>query len=55
MKLYRNREGQNFSFMWVCTDRAALLELSRAARVLGRPDEARDLLARACAAGSREE
>jgi len=55
MKLYRDREGQDFSFMWVCTDGAALHELSRAAAALGRADEAKDLLARARAAGSREE
>jgi serine/threonine protein kinase/tetratricopeptide (TPR) repeat protein len=52
--LFENRHGFNFSLMWLCTDDVSLLELSRAAAVLGRAAEAQRLLDRAREAGSTE-
>ena len=44
VRLYRERPSHDFSFMWVGTDDATLLELSRAAAAVGRPAEAADFL-----------
>jgi len=54
LDLHRTRRGHDFSLMWTCSEDVTLLELSRAAAVLGRPDEAADLLEKARIAGSRE-
>lgn len=54
LSLWRERSGHDFSFMWVCTGGATLLELSRAAAALGRDAEAAELLESARAAGSGE-
>jgi tetratricopeptide (TPR) repeat protein len=52
--VFERRQGFNFLFFYGCVDHLALLELARAARALGRFDEASALLARAREAGSRE-
>ncbi len=53
-RLYRDRRGHDFSFLWACTDDVTLLELARAAAAVGRSGEAEDLFRQARAAGSRE-
>ena len=40
--------------MWICTDDVTLLDLARAAAVLGREQESAALFAAARSAGSRE-
>ncbi len=54
LALWRARTGHDFSFMWVCTDGATLLELARAASAIGRTSEAEGLFDQARAAGSAE-
>ena len=54
LELYRSRRGHDFSFLWLCSDDVTLLELAKAADVLGAKAEAEDLFAQARAAGSRE-
>jgi serine/threonine-protein kinase len=54
LHLFERREGFDFRWVWFCTDDISLLELARAARALGRRDQARNLLAQALDAGSTE-
>jgi len=51
---FRKREGANFSWLWMCTEDISLLELSRAARAVGRDREADELHRAALEAGSVE-
>jgi tetratricopeptide (TPR) repeat protein len=53
-RLFENRRGFDFSFLWCCSDDLSLFDLSRAARAAGRRDEADALLEKAAAAGSFE-
>lgn len=53
-ELFEERKGANFSWLWMCTDDVSLLELSRAARSVGREDEAVAFRERAILAGSAE-
>jgi tetratricopeptide (TPR) repeat protein len=43
LTLFRQKEGYNFDFMFRCTADTALLSLARAARSLGKSDQARRL------------
>ena len=52
--LFERREGWNFQWMILGSDDITLLDLARAARDLGRADQARDLLERAIDCGSIE-
>ena len=52
--LFEKRTGFDFSLLWLCNDDVTLLELSRAAAVLGRTADAEDLWNRAREAGSVE-
>lgn len=54
LELYRSRRGHDFSLMWACTDDVTLLDLARAAAVLGREQESAALFSEARRAGSRE-
>jgi TolB-like protein/tetratricopeptide (TPR) repeat protein len=54
LELFTRRERHDFSFMWACSDDVTLLELSRAAAVVGRRSDAATLLEKAVAAGSQE-
>jgi tetratricopeptide (TPR) repeat protein len=54
LRVFEQREGYDFSWLWQCTDDVSLLELARAARALGRMGQARDLLELARDAGSVE-
>jgi serine/threonine-protein kinase len=53
-QLFDARGGFDFSWFYGCSDDVTLLELSRAAGALGRPEEARSLWERARAAGATE-
>ncbi|HZI89567.1 MAG TPA: protein kinase [Candidatus Polarisedimenticolia bacterium] len=54
LELFQTRRGFSFHWLWMCTDDVTLFELSRAARALGRNEEADTLLTRARGAGSVE-
>ena len=54
LALFHSRRGHDFSLMWICTDDVTLLDLARAAAVLGREQESAALFAAARSAGSRE-
>ncbi len=54
LSVWRSKEHHDFSYMWSCTPDFTLLESSRAAAALGRPEDAADLMAQARAAGLRE-
>jgi TolB-like protein/Tfp pilus assembly protein PilF len=53
-RLFQDRRGFDFSYLWCCSDDISLFELSRAARAAGRMEEAAALLEKALAAGSSE-
>ena len=52
LRLFESREDYDFNWGAISTESVSLTELARAARVLGREDEARSLYERAVAAGS---
>lgn len=54
LALFESRRGHDFSLMWTCSDDVTLLDLARAAAVLGREPESKALFAAARSAGSRE-
>ena len=54
MGIFARRGGWNFRWMVLCSDDVALLELARAARALGRTDQARELRERAIDCGATE-
>jgi TolB-like protein/TPR repeat protein len=51
-RLFENRRGFDFSYLWCCSDDFTLSELSRAAAAIGRTREAETLLERARPAGA---
>jgi TolB-like protein len=53
-RLFENRRGFDFSYLWCCSDDITLFELSRAARAAGLAAKADALLEKAIAAGSSE-
>jgi tetratricopeptide (TPR) repeat protein len=50
-QLFEGRRGHDFSWFWGATDESALLEMARAARGIGRAEDAAALLRRAEEAG----
>jgi TolB-like protein/cytochrome c-type biogenesis protein CcmH/NrfG len=50
-RIFENRRGFDFSYLWCCSDDVTLYELSRAAGAIGRTEEASSLLEKARAAG----
>jgi serine/threonine protein kinase/tetratricopeptide (TPR) repeat protein len=54
LPLFERREAWNFQWIWGCSDDITLLELARAARTLGRDEDAHRLFERACAFGCTE-
>jgi TolB-like protein/tetratricopeptide (TPR) repeat protein len=53
-RLFENRRGFDFSYLWCCSDDITLFELSRAARAAGLAERSDALLEKAIAAGSSE-
>jgi tetratricopeptide (TPR) repeat protein len=53
-RLFENRRGFDFSYLWCCSNDITLFELSRAARAAGLAEKADALLEKAIAAGSSE-
>jgi tetratricopeptide (TPR) repeat protein len=53
-RLFENRRGFDFSYLWCCSNDITLYELSRAARAAGLPEKADALLEKAIASGSSE-
>ena len=48
-RLFENRRGFDFSYLWCCSDDVTLFELSRAAAAIGRTKEAESLREKALA------
>jgi hypothetical protein len=54
LQLFERREGWNFQWFYGCSEDITLMALARAARTLGRDEDARYLLERARALGCTE-
>jgi serine/threonine protein kinase/tetratricopeptide (TPR) repeat protein len=54
LRFFERRASWDFGWVWGCSDDVTLLELARAARTLGKTEEARHLLERAREAGCTE-
>jgi serine/threonine protein kinase/Tfp pilus assembly protein PilF len=54
LRMFQTRTGADFQVLWFCADEVTYLELSRAARALGRDEQARALLDDALDYGSQE-